>query len=98
MSLGVSIMIKRPDKLKPGVFSFLDPLSLSIWVCIVIAYLVVSFVLFLVSRMNSVEWGQVNDRSEARPSLAFVNNFTFKNSLWFALGGFMRQGCDISPR
>lgn len=32
MSLGISIMIKKPVKPKPGVFSFLNPLSKEIWV------------------------------------------------------------------
>lgn len=27
-----------------------------------------------------------------------VNEFSIMNSLWFALGAFMQQGCDISPR
>lgn len=50
MSLGISIMIKKPQKSKPGVFSFLDPLAYEIWMCIVFAYIGVSVVLFLVSR------------------------------------------------
>lgn len=32
MSLGISIMIKKPIKQNPGVFSFLNPLSQEIWV------------------------------------------------------------------
>lgn len=48
MSLGISIMIKKPTKSKPGVFSFLDPLAYEIWMCIVFAYIGVSVVLFLV--------------------------------------------------
>jgi len=32
MSLGISIMIKKPVKQTPGVFSFLNPLSQEIWV------------------------------------------------------------------
>lgn len=32
MSLGISIMIKKPVKQKPSFFSFLDPLSKEIWV------------------------------------------------------------------
>ncbi|KAG9328901.1 hypothetical protein JZ751_009441, partial [Albula glossodonta] len=36
MSLGISIMIKKPQKSKPGVFSFLDPLAYEIWMCIVL--------------------------------------------------------------
>lgn len=27
-----------------------------------------------------------------------VNEFSISNSLWFVLGAFMQQGCDISPR
>ena len=43
-------MIKKPQKSKPGVFSFLDPLAYEIWMCIVFAYIGVSVVLFLVSQ------------------------------------------------
>lgn len=32
MSLGISIMIKKPMKQKPGLLSFLNPLSKEIWV------------------------------------------------------------------
>lgn len=50
MSLGISIMIKKPVKQKPGVFSFLNPLSKEIWVSVIFSYLAVSVVLFIVSR------------------------------------------------
>ena len=94
MQLGISIMIKKPEKQKPGVFSFMDPLDRYIWLCIVLSYAGVSFVLFLVSRFSPHEW-QIEDR-ENGPT--FTNDFTILNSLWFALGAFMRQGIDISPR
>ena len=94
MSLGISIMIKKPEKQKPGVFSFMDPLSYEIWLCIIFAYLGVSVVLFLVSRFSPYEW-QIED-SVNGPT--FTNDFTILNSLWFSLGAFMQQGCDISPR
>ena len=114
MQLGISIMIKKPEKQKPGVFSFMDPLDRYIWLCIVLSYVFsfmdpldryiwlcivlsyvgVSFVLFLVSRFSPYEW-QIEDH-ENGPS--FTNDFTMLNSLWFSLGAFMRQGCDISPR
>ena len=94
MSLGISIMIKKPEKQKPGVFSFMDPLSYEIWMCIIFAYLGVSIVLFLVSRFSPYEW-QIED-SVNGPT--FTNDFTILNSLWFSLGAFMQQGCDISPR
>lgn len=101
MNLGISIMIKKPEKQKPGVFSFMDPLAYDIWACIVISYLAVSFVLFLVSRFSPYEWQMDDskdcpDTSVVMPS--YTNDFTVLNSLWFSLAAFMRQGCDISPR
>uniref|UniRef100_A0AAR2JG69 Glutamate receptor n=1 Tax=Pygocentrus nattereri TaxID=42514 RepID=A0AAR2JG69_PYGNA len=112
MSLGISIMIKKPTKSKPGVFSFLDPLAYEIWMCIVFAYIGVSVVLFLVSRFSPYEWhsedteegsqsqgqhgqGQ-QEKQEKQPE--HTNEFGIFNSLWFSLGAFMQQGCDISPR
>jgi len=50
MTLGISIMIKKPTKTHPDVFSFLSPLSKEIWVCVIFAYIGVSIVLFIVSR------------------------------------------------
>uniref|UniRef100_A0A8C1UW10 Glutamate receptor 1-like n=1 Tax=Cyprinus carpio TaxID=7962 RepID=A0A8C1UW10_CYPCA len=120
MSLGISIMIKKPTKSKPGVFSFLDPLAYEIWMCIVFAYIGVSVVLFLVSRFSPYEWhaddceegaeqnpnqpssssaqpgqGQQNQNQQSQEQ---NNEFGIFNSLWFSLGAFMQQGCDISPR
>uniref|UniRef100_A0A8C9S7P1 Glutamate receptor, ionotropic, AMPA 1a n=1 Tax=Scleropages formosus TaxID=113540 RepID=A0A8C9S7P1_SCLFO len=127
MSLGISIMIKKPMKSKPGVFSFLDPLAYEIWMCIVFAYIGVSVVLFLVSRFSPYEWhaddfeeGQDPQQQQNQPSSSTqqqqnqnqspqnqqqqqqsqeqTNEFGIFNSLWFSLGAFMQQGCDISPR
>ncbi|KAM4619801.1 glutamate receptor 1-like [Polymixia lowei] len=138
MSLGISIMIKKPTKSKPGVFSFLDPLAYEIWMCIVFAYIGVSVVLFLVSRFSPYEWQgddeDDEDEQQAMPSSRqapptsysepshsqgysqaqvqnqnqnqqkeketpeHTNEFGIFNSLWFSLGAFMQQGCDISPR
>ncbi|XP_057677029.1 glutamate receptor 1-like isoform X2 [Corythoichthys intestinalis] len=125
MSLGISIMIKKPTKSKPGVFSFLDPLAYEIWMCIVFAYIGVSVVLFLVSRFSPYEWKKKEEEEEEEedeaPPTSFkhsaghalpaekqkdkdkespehTNDFGIFNSLWFSLGAFMQQGCDISPR
>ncbi|KAF6390079.1 glutamate ionotropic receptor AMPA type subunit 3 [Rhinolophus ferrumequinum] len=101
MSLGISIMIKKPQKSKPGVFSFLDPLAYEIWMCIVFAYIGVSVVLFLVSRFSPYEWHLEDNSEEPRDPQSPPdppNEFGIFNSLWFSLGAFMQQGCDISPR
>lgn len=94
MSLGISIMIKKPVKQKPGVFSFLNPLSKEIWVCVIFSYIGVSIVLFTVSRFSPYEWRV----EETLAGTSVQNDFSILNSLWFALGAFMQQGCDISPR
>ncbi|PVD34152.1 hypothetical protein C0Q70_05415 [Pomacea canaliculata] len=92
MSLGISIMIKKPENQDPHVFSFMEPLSQEIWLCTVFAFIGVSVVLFLVSRFSSEEWNV--DSGEAKLS----NDFTIGNSLWFSLGAFMQQGCDVLPK
>nr|ARJ36889.1 glutamate receptor 2 [Hirudo verbana] len=94
MSLGISIMIKRPSKEPPSVFSFMNPLSYEVWMCVIFAYIGVSVVLFLVSRFSPFEW-HVEENQEG---MAVTNNFTIFNSLWFSLGAFMQQGVDIEPR
>ncbi|XP_063955123.1 glutamate receptor 2-like [Lytechinus pictus] len=110
MSLGVSIMIKKPQNTRPSVFSFMHPLSYEIWLSIIFAYLGVSVVLFLVSRFSPDEWYTVEqgtlssapstegeiDRDEPRDKKA--NNFGIQNSLWFSMGALMQQGCEVSPR
>nr|XP_061792930.1 glutamate receptor 1-like isoform X2 [Nerophis lumbriciformis] len=100
MSLGISIMIKKPTKSKPGVFSFLDPLAYEIWMCIVFAYIGVSVVLFLVSRFSPYEWhaDDYEEGGDNQQNPEQSNEFGIFNSLWFSLGAFMQQGCDISPR
>lgn len=112
MSLGISIMIKKPVKQKPGVFSFLNPLSKEIWVCVIFSYIGVSIVLFIVSRFSPYEWRLIsyaddphhhNMHHQGPPTIGqtptvLANDFSILNSLWFSLGAFMQQGCDISPR
>lgn len=107
MDLGISIMIKKPVKKFPGVFSFMDPLSKEVWMCMTFAYLGVSIVLFVVSRFGGAEWSIEESHAAFTPvetspspdnSQMLTNHFSVKNSLWFALGAFMQQGSDISPR
>ena len=56
MNIGISIMIKKPQKQKPGVFSFMSPLDISIWGCVLLAYLSVSAILFIIARFSPFEW------------------------------------------
>ncbi|NP_001191539.1 glutamate receptor subunit protein GluR1 precursor [Aplysia californica] len=94
MNTGISIMIKKPDKTKPGVFSFMDPLDTKVWLCIGLGFLAVSFVLYFVGRFSPYEWNVVEDSTERTATTIF----SISNTLWFSLGALMQQGSDISPR
>lgn len=41
---------------------------------------------------------QQSNRPSSLPVPAATNEFSIPNSFWFALGAFMQQGCNISPR
>ncbi|CAG7820788.1 unnamed protein product [Allacma fusca] len=91
MSLGISIMVYKPKKQDPGVFSFMSPLSLEIWLCVFFAYIGVSIVLFLVSRFNPTEWKLETN--------GLINHVSVSNDpMWFSLAALFQQGSDISPR
>lgn len=94
MDTGISIMIKKPDTQKPDVFSFMEPLAKEVWMCITLAYMTVSLVLYFVSRFSPYEWQTEDTGNGSTPT----NKFTPSNTLWFSLGALMQQGSDISPR
>ncbi|CAL7935377.1 unnamed protein product [Xylocopa violacea] len=79
MSLGISIMIKKPIKQKPGVFSFLNPLSKEIWVCVIFSYIGVSIVLFTVSRFSPYEWRVLTLSSSTDSTMAARNDPTLQH-------------------
>ena len=90
MNLGISILFKRPAKTNPSLFSFLSPLSFEIWIYMLAAYLVVSFVLFVLARFSPYEW--YNPHPCNPDSDVVENQFTLLNSLWFTIGSLMQQG------
>lgn len=97
MNLGISIMIKKPEKQKPGVFSFFQPFSFSVWMCFVSGYFLVSLGIFFVSRCSPTEWLKEGDEDGRRLDI-FYNNFSLGRSLWFTMGSLMLQGSDRCPR
>jgi len=92
MNLGISILISKPAKTTPGVFSFMAPLSKEIWMCVTFAYIGVTVILFLVSRFSPYEWHLDEE------TLQLSNKFSILNTLFFALAAFMQQGVDFIPR
>eukprot|EP00057_Strongylocentrotus_purpuratus_P014629 XP_011669103.1 PREDICTED: glutamate receptor ionotropic, kainate 2 [Strongylocentrotus purpuratus] len=96
MYLGVTILFRVPEPQNPGVFSFLNPLSPDVWLYVILAFLLVSFVLFVLARFSPYEW---YNSHPCNPDYDTVENqFNFFNCLWFSFGGLMQQGSEINPR
>lgn len=70
------------------------PLDSKIWVCVILAYLGVSVVLYLVSRFSPYEWYY----DPTKNSHTLNNDFTVLNTLWFNLAALMQQGVDTAPK
>lgn len=50
MTLGISILYRKPSGTSPGVFSFLSPLAPDVWMWVLLSCLGVSCVLFVIAR------------------------------------------------
>lgn len=96
MNLGISILFKRPRRESPGLFSFLNPLAIEIWLYVIAAYFVVSLMMFVLARFSPYEW--YNPHPCNTDNDVMENMFTLSNSFWFAVGTLMQQGSDINPR
>uniref|UniRef100_A0A4W4F6E4 Glutamate receptor n=1 Tax=Electrophorus electricus TaxID=8005 RepID=A0A4W4F6E4_ELEEL len=96
MTLGISILYRKPNGTNPGVFSFLNPLSPDIWMYILLACLGVSCVLFVIARFSPYEW--YNPHPCNPESDMVENNFTLLNSFWFGVGALMQQGSELMPK
>lgn len=96
LNLGISILYKVPRSKKPGLFSFLNPLSLEIWMYTLITYILISLIMMILARFSPYEW---RNKHPCNLNNDYVENqFTVWNSLWFAMGTLMQQGSDINPK
>ncbi|KAG8518486.1 Glutamate receptor ionotropic, kainate 1, partial [Galemys pyrenaicus] len=96
MTLGISILYRKPNGTNPGVFSFLNPLSPDIWMYVLLACMGVSCVLFVIARFTPYEW--YNPHPCNPDSDVVENNFTLLNSFWFGVGALMQQGSELMPK
>ncbi|KAK7922556.1 hypothetical protein WMY93_009458 [Mugilogobius chulae] len=100
MSLGISIMIKKPTKSKPGVVLFLvSRFSPYEWHSEDYEEGAEPQTPTQPSASNGMQQTPtVPQPNTVQQSPEQTNEFGIFNSLWFSLGAFMQQGCDISPR
>ena len=96
LNLGISILFKAPERKKPGIFSFLNPLAIEIWIYVISAYIVVSFSIFVLARFSPYEWYNPHPCNPETDTVE--NTFGLSNSFWFTVGTLMQQGSDVNPR
>jgi len=91
MNTGVGILYKKKMPPPPNPFSFLSPLSMEVWIYTTTAYLSLAITLFCLARISPYEWDDDGEGSA-------TNVWTISNALWFGIGSFLGQGCDILPK
>lgn len=96
MNLGISILFKKPEETPPELFSFLKPFSVEVWLYMATAFLGVSLLLYVISRLSPYEWVSGHPCDDDPEELE--NQFSLGNCLWFSLGSIMQQGSDLAPR
>ncbi|CAD6191761.1 unnamed protein product [Caenorhabditis auriculariae] len=102
MHLGISILLARTndESEKGSLWTFLEPLSLTVWMMLLIGYIVVSYAIHLLAKFSPYEWYNIEriDERDLGSIENQKNQFTVLNSFWFTMGSLMQQGSDVIPR
>lgn len=61
-------------------------LSFQVWIIFLIAYIFISFALFLVAKLSPFEWRKPHEKADYR-----VNKFGLHTAFWFTIAGCFRQ-------
>ncbi|KAF2904859.1 hypothetical protein ILUMI_01330 [Ignelater luminosus] len=96
MTLGISILYKKPTPGEANIFAFMGPLAEDVWMYTATAYLGVSVLLYLVARMAPGDWENPHPCDENPEELE--NIWDLGNCMWLTMGSIMTQGCDILPK
>lgn len=96
MSLGIGILYTKPPKKETNLFSFLDPFTSDVWLYTGLAYLSVSVLVFILSRINNDDWESSHPCNQEPEEVESIWNIL--NCVWLSMGSIMGQGCDILPK
>ncbi|EGT60541.1 hypothetical protein CAEBREN_28776 [Caenorhabditis brenneri] len=102
MHLGISILLARTSEEtdKGSLWTFLEPLSLTVWISLLISYCIVSYSMHILAKFSPYEWYNLEriDERDFENIKNQKNQFTILNSFWFTMGSLMQQGSDVIPR
>ena len=84
-----------------AIHSFFDPFSTQVWLSILIAYILVSLLMFVIARVTPYERHASprdgNDNSEENAG-GYSPKLTLSNAFWYTLSGCVFKSTNINPR
>ncbi|KAH7703927.1 ionotropic glutamate receptor GLR-7 [Aphelenchoides avenae] len=92
--VGTTILMKR-DEVKSSIFKFLYVLDVTVWLCVLGAYLVTSALLCIFDRFSPYSYRN-NKEKYANDTEKRV--FTLKECLWFCMTSLTPQGGGEAPK
>ncbi|XP_038068072.1 glutamate receptor 1-like [Patiria miniata] len=96
MSSGITILMKHPNYVQHNPFRIMYPFGIEVWFINLVAFFIISAMLYFFNYFDPYEWRAAAERRETFEENA--ENFTMKNSLWFATTTMFLQSFDASPR
>jgi len=96
MNLGISILYVKPKPKTKYLFSFLDPFKTDVWIYTGLAYIFISVLVFVLSRINNDDWESSHPCNQDPDEVESIWNVL--NCVWLMMGSIMGQGSDILPK
>ncbi len=96
MSSGITVMMKHPEMVQHNPFRIMYPLGIEVWCVNLVAFFIISAMLYFFNYFDPYEWRAAAERQETFEENA--DNFSMKNSMWFATTSMFLQSFDASPR
>ncbi|XP_070508319.1 glutamate receptor ionotropic, kainate 2-like [Chironomus tepperi] len=96
MNLGISILYVKPKPKAKNLFSFLDPFKTDVWIYTGCAYIFISVLVFVLSRINNDDWESSHPCNQDPDEVESIWNVL--NCVWLMMGSIMGQGSDILPK
>ncbi|XP_037960958.1 glutamate receptor ionotropic, kainate 2 [Teleopsis dalmanni] len=96
MQLGISILAYNIPQEQKHVLAFLDPFAVEVWLYVMTAILIISFMFVFVARVAKAEWE--NPHPCDREPDALENQWHIANTFWLTMASVMCAGSDILPK
>nr|QKN21288.1 glutamate receptor ionotropic kainate 2 [Bactrocera dorsalis] len=95
MQLGVSILSYK-EVTESKALAFLDPLKGEVWICVIVAIFVISYLLVISARIAEDEWENPHPCNKDPDMLE--NKWDLFNTFYLSAASIMQAGCDMLPK